>query len=94
MKLTPEQKLEAMSLRFYSCALWEPKSGDFYTTCRNDLELYKVVEVTETTVRTMYTEGSDTISEWPKEEFTEKGFGPFRLWVPHFILEAKNVSVQ
>lgn len=94
MKLTPSQKLEAMSLRFYQCLEWKPEAGHFYTTARNDLELYQVVEVTDTVVKTRYTEGSDVISEWPKAEFTEAGFGPFRVWVPHFVLENNNVSIQ
>lgn len=95
MKLTPMQKLRALSIRFYDGMEWVPTAGDFYTTTRADLELYQIVEIHSTTdrnrpatvVRTRYTEGSDAISEWPLDGFQTHGFGPFRVWVPHFVLE-------
>ncbi len=86
MKLTPQQKLDAFSHRFYSNGQWEPKAGDHYTTSRADLELYQVVSVDENIVRTRYTEGSDTIAEWPAAGFLTEGFGPKRVFVPEWIL--------
>lgn len=87
MKLTLEQKLKALSLRFYSGMEWQPKAGDYYTTSRDDLELYQVVLVTEEVVITRYTEGSIEQSQWPANEFLTEGFGPRRVWVPGWVLE-------
>lgn len=85
-KLTYQQKLDALAYRFYQGAAWEPKAGDFYTTSRADLELYQVVSVEGGVVRTRYTEGSDSISEWPEAEFLTGGFGPKRVFVPEWII--------
>lgn len=85
--LTERQKLTALGHRFYSRAEWSPKAGDFYTTSRPDLELYKVVDVRDGVVTTTYLpEGGET-SEWPEDGFLTDGFGPCRVWVPDFILE-------
>lgn len=92
MKLTHQQKLDALALRFYQGVEWTPCTGDHYTTSRADLELYQVVEVTKDTVRTCYTEGSTEISEWPLSEFLTEGFGPNRVWVPDFILSSEAVA--
>lgn len=86
MKLTAEQKLQAMAHRFYQRAEWVPKAGDFYTSARADLELYQVVEVRDDVIVTEYTEGGCGPSEWPVDEFLTKGFGPSRVWVPSWIL--------
>lgn len=87
-KLTPKQKLEALSYRFYQAGQWTPQAGDFYTTSRADLELYQVVSVEGGIVRTRYTEGSDTVSEWPETEFLTGGFGPKRVFVPEWVISA------
>ena len=42
VQLTEWQKIEAMALRFYSELQWVPKAGDYYTTSRADLELYRI----------------------------------------------------
>lgn len=89
VSLTAEQKLQALSLRFYQGLAWVPKAGDHYTTSRADLELYKVVSVEDGIVRTRYCDNkTDTISSWPAEEFTSSGFGPKRVYVPDFVLSA------
>ena len=88
--LTYSQKLEALSLRFYQGMTWNPKAGDYYTTSRADLELYRVVEVEDGTVKTQYCDqrNTDAVASWPVEEFTSAGFGPKRVWVPDFVLSA------
>lgn len=85
-KLTYQQKLDALSYRFYQGGAWTPKAGDFYTTSRADLELYQVVSVENGIVRTCYTEGSDAISEWPEAGFLTDGFGPRRVFVPAWVI--------
>jgi hypothetical protein len=85
-KLTYQQKLDALSYRFYQGAQWTPKAGDFYTTSRADLELYQVVSVEGGIVRTRFTEGSDAIAEWAEDGFLTEGFGPKRVFVPEWVL--------
>lgn len=87
--LTCNQKLNALAYRFYQGGKWIPKSGDFYTTSRADLELYKVVDVTDNKIMTKYCIGSDVISEWDKGTFLTKGFGINRVYVPDFIFDLK-----
>ncbi len=86
MKLTPEQKLEALAARFYQGLEWSPKAGDLYTTSRADLEVYRVVDVAGGVVTTEYTENGSGPSEWPEAEFLTDGFGPNRVWVPPHVL--------
>ena len=88
--LTYSQKLEALSLRFYQGMTWNPKAGDYYTTSRADLELYRVVKVEDGMVKTQYCDqrNTDAVASWPVEEFTSAGFGPKRVWVPDFVLSA------
>lgn len=87
-KLTYQQKLDALSYRFYQGGQWSPKAGDFYTTSRADLELYQVVSVENGVIRTRYTEGSDAVSEWPETGFLTEGFGPRRVYVPDWVMKA------
>ena len=89
--LTHQQKMEALSLRFYQGMLWTPKAGDYYTTSRADLELYRVVAVEGGMVKTQYCDQSKSsaVSSWPEKEFTSEGFGPKRVWVPDFVLSAR-----
>ena len=86
MKLTHEQKLDAMAARFYQDLEWHPKAGDLYTSSRADLEVYRVVSVGNGVVTTEYTENGTAPSEWPADEFTTKGFGPKRVWIPPYVL--------
>jgi hypothetical protein len=88
MKLTIEQKMHALSNAMYLGGVkWIPKGGDFYTTSRADLELYRVISVENGVVKTKYTEGSNEISEWPELGFLTEGFGQNRIHVPDFILK-------
>lgn len=91
--LTPMQKLQALAHRFYQGVEWTPKTGDYYTTSRADLELYQVVDVRaheggRRFIITRYTtEGQEeAVSEWPDDEFlAEWGFGSNRIWVPDWV---------
>ena len=83
--LTPIQKLHALSLRYYSDYKWEPEAGDYYTTCRSDLELYRIAKIENGIVYTEYTTQPSLLSEWSESEFTTAGFGIRRVHVPSFI---------
>lgn len=87
--LTEKQKLAALALRFYQGFKWAPIAGDYYTTSRNDLELYQIVREDETHYYTSYLPLGRPESAWPKEEFTSQGFGVHRVFVPPFILEGR-----
>lgn len=86
-EITETQKLNALAFKYYQGANWSPKAGDYYTSTRADLELYQVVEVTETAVKTRYCdpERGSEISEWPVSSFLNDGFGTQRVWVPDWI---------
>ena len=43
MKLTYKMKMQAIEDKYYSDVKWEPKVGDYYCICRNDLQLFKIV---------------------------------------------------
>ena len=83
--LTERQKLLAMAHKYYNHQEWIPQKGDYYTSSRADLELYQVVDVTDTKVCTIYVNGSGTVSEWDKETFLTEGFGINRVHVPKFV---------
>ena len=85
--LTPSQKLSALSMRFYSGQQWEPKAGDYYTTPRDDLELYRVVKIESGKVYTEYCDKECGLAEWDEDGFTTKGFGVHRVHVPLIVLE-------
>ena len=85
--LTEKQKLAALALRFYQELPWVPKTGDYYTTSRNDLELYKVVFADEFVVITSYLPLGGPTAEWDAEGFLTHGFGPRRVYVPEFVLQ-------
>lgn len=87
--LTENQKLHALAYKYYQGAKWDPKKGDYYTTSRADLELYRIVDITDTKILTQYTTGSDAISEWDKDGFLTEGFGVNRVYVPDFIFRLK-----
>lgn len=95
-QLTPTQKMHAFANRFYLGGVkWEPQPGDYYTSTRADLELYRIVEITETEVVTEYCHSITAFTpptpaeqaRWSIEGFTTEGFGPNRLHVPLWILE-------
>lgn len=86
--LTHQQKLDAVALKYYSMYQWQLKAGDYYTTCRADLELYQIVDIRDGKVFTKYLVGSDVISEWPEDEFLSlETFGAKRVHVPSWILD-------
>lgn len=91
--LTIEQKLLALSMRFYDGYIWEPKVGDYYTSSRNDLELYQIVSEDEEKFYTVYCDkdkqGDQPPAEWKKEKFL-KDFGEKRVFVYVGILERSN----
>lgn len=86
--LTEEQKLRALSLKYYDFFPWNPKKGDYYTTSRNDLELYQIVDENETHFFTNYCDEKKTEKpqDWAKEDFL-KHFGERRVFVPDFIMK-------
>ena len=88
-ELTPMQKLEAMAHRFYRGAQWTPKAGDYYTTSRADLELYRVVKIEGDKLFTEYCTSPGVLTDWPADSFTTEGFGPRRVHVPDFIMGIK-----
>lgn len=98
ISLTTDQKLNALAFKYYQGAKWEPKTGDYYTTSRNDLELYQIVEANEKVVRTRYCDPQrgDAITDWPTERFL-LDFGVNRVFVPDWILntpKAEDETVQ
>jgi hypothetical protein len=88
--LTEKQKIAAMALKFYQGFQWAPIAGDYYTTSRNDLELYQIVREDETHYYTSYLPLGREEAAWPKSEFTTHGFGVHRVFVPNFILENRG----
>lgn len=91
--LTEKQKLQALALKYYQNTIWTPEAGHFYTTSRDDLELYYIVKIENGIVFTCYTRqynfsdvAATPMAEWPIEEFTTKDFGLRRVWVPPFVL--------
>lgn len=86
-KLSPEQKLAALSMRFFSNYQWQPKEGDYYTTPRNDLELYRIVKIEGGKVFTEYCDKKCALAEWDEAKFLTEGFGVHRTHVPLIVLE-------
>lgn len=86
-----EQKLFALSLKHYDGLKWEPKKDDFYTTSRNDLELYQIVDEDEFYFYTNYCDPNKKTSEpqcWKKDEFLMY-FGERRVWCPDVVMNLK-----
>ena len=87
--LTPNQKAAVIEYNFYNGRReWVPKPFDYYTTPRADLELYQILEITDTVIKTKYCTDikSENVAEWPIAEFFT-GFGINRIHVPLFILQ-------
>lgn len=88
--LTERQKLAALALKYYQGFNWEPKEGDYYTSSRADLELYRIAIIQDGIVSTEYCRNHDVPSvraAWDLDGFTTSGFGPRRVYVPDWILE-------
>lgn len=87
--MTIEQKLEAVCSRYYLRGVqnnpWNPQKGDYYTTCRNDRELYFICDVDDDHIYTVYCDRECEPSKWKKEEFL-LNFGLNRVHVPMYIL--------
>lgn len=90
-ELTPDQKLQAVSLRYYQRLEWIPKKGDYYTSSRADLELYQIIDEDDENFYTVYCDprrGNER-SSWKKSEFLQ-GFGEHRVYVPDTLLLSQN----
>lgn len=86
--LTEKQKLEALSARFYQRLKWNPKSGDYYTTSRSDLQLYYISKIEGGIVFTNFCDSpSKKDDEWDFSGFTSEGLGPMRVWVPNWVFD-------
>lgn len=81
LQLTAQQKLNAMSDKFYHGVVWDVKAGDYYTTSRSDLELYKVVKIEDGEVFTEYCTEPGKLTAWNFATFTTEGFGVHRVYV-------------
>lgn len=91
MKLTFQQKLQALEHKYYHLQQWTPVAGDLYTTSRADLEVYEIVAVTDDAIHTKYTEGGDSITSWPIETFLAKEtFGYARVHIPKWIINSSG----
>lgn len=88
--LTAKQKLYALSGKYYNNIGWLPKKGDYYTSSRHDLELYRVVDVTDDKIYTQYCSNVGNTAEWDINGFTTEGFGVYRVFVPNWILDLDN----
>ena len=85
--LTINQKMQAISDKYYSGLEWKPKAGDYYTTSRNDLELYKIVGENTENFYTIYcSDFMKNTTEWDKSKFL-KDFGVHRVLVSDYIFE-------
>lgn len=94
-RLTYPQKLRALANKYYQRAEWHPRAGDYYTTSRDDLELYQIKDVVERDgeliVITRYAhlpEDEGSLAEWRMNDFlSPQSFGYARVWVPRWVLE-------
>jgi hypothetical protein len=93
-KFTEYQKLQAISLKYYSNYKWEPRLYDYYTLTRHSfgLELFQIVEESGDRFGITKIWGDDpNFLEWnqpsyfDKKTFTE-GFGEARVHLHDFII--------
>lgn len=92
--LTLKQKLAALALRFYQGHVWTPRVGDFYTTSRADLELYRVVKIEGGIVYTEYCTSPGNTTGWNQDAFLTEGFGIHRVYVPDWILDKPEPAAE
>lgn len=88
-QLTERQKLQALAMKYYSGFKWNPKAGDYYTTCRDDLELYQVIEATDAEIVTVYCDPEKIAppARWLRDEFlSPETFGAMRVYVHSCLL--------
>ncbi len=92
-KLTVEQKMHVLASAYSSKIAgqeWKPESGQYYTTIRPDLELYKIIGIINDKVITTYLDRECVPMEWDLKGFTTEGFGPHRIPVPDWIFTIKQ----
>lgn len=87
--LSPMQKLEALAQKNYRQQVWQPKQDDYYTSQRADLELYKIIEIKDGKIYTVYCDKECSPQVWDEKDFTNNGFGLYRVHVPQWVLELK-----
>jgi len=79
--------LNALANKHYDNQKWKPKKGDYYTSSRADLELYKIVDEDDENFYTVYCNMENCEkSDWKKERFLQD-FGLLRVHVPEWIFE-------
>lgn len=92
-RLRYDQKLQALADKHYTFIPWVPKAGDYYTTDRADLELYRVVKIENGIVYTEYATHPGNLAEWDEEGFTTEGFGPMRTLVSSYIFDMPDPTL-
>lgn len=88
--LTIYQKLQALSLKYYHNMEWSPMPGNYYTSTRDDFELYKIIGVSYDCLLTQYCDiykQSEEPARWLQRDFATRDFGLNRVWVPNFVLD-------
>lgn len=90
--LTPNQKLHALSAKYYQHTVWIPKKGDYYTSTRADLELYQIVNIKNGIVYTIYCNMECKPVQWDEKTFLTEGFGVNRVHVPDWIIQMEHVT--
>lgn len=96
LKLTMLQKLEAVSLKYYSNFKWEPKLNDYYTLTRQalGLEIFQIVEENsvEFGIKLVWDEHGNYELEQPityfnKHTFVDSDFGKNRIYLYNHSLK-------
>lgn len=92
MKITQQNKLDAIEYKYYNKHQWKPKRGDYYTLTRNSmgLELFQIVEESKTKfwIRLVWNENGgwqDESTEFDKDTFLED-FGESRVYLPEWCI--------
>jgi hypothetical protein len=90
-ELTPWQKLHTLSYNYYQGARkrWIPAVGDYYTSCRADLQLYRIVREDEKSFYTVYCNQPEQIESWWLKIDFLNSFGEYRCHVSEHIFEIK-----
>ncbi len=79
--------MNALSNALYQGGVkWIPKAGDYYTSSRPDLEVYKILSIENGVIKTTYTDRECEPMEWEESGFTTEGFGKNRIHVPEWVL--------
>ena len=88
-RFTHKHKVAALSNRFYNDAVWIPKRGDFYTVCRDGLELFEIVYEDKNYLKfnKVFPTFYEFPDRWKRTTFATEGFGKRRVHVPTMIME-------